>query len=132
MQKIYHGFSLIELMIVVAIIGTLAVIAVPSYQRYAQRARFAEVIAATDPFKTSVSLALQQGISMADINLGSADLPPAPSPTKNLADLTVSMGTITATATTLAGNSTFILTPNTDGSQWAVSGTCLTVGLCSA
>ncbi len=55
MKKEQQGFTLIELMIVVAIIGILAAIAVPAYQRYTIRAQVAEGLNLTAPFKTAVS-----------------------------------------------------------------------------
>lgn len=125
------GFSLIELMIVVAIIGILAVIAIPSYLNYTQRARFAEVVASTAPFKTAISLALQEGDSPEDLANGTHGIPSAPAATKNLASLSVQNGIIVATATTLASGNTYILRPNADGSAWEVDGTCLKAGLCN-
>lgn len=125
-----HGFSLIELMIVVSIIGILSVIAIPSYQNYTQRARFAEVIAASTVFKTAVAIALQEGISPAELVNGANGIPPEPKPSKNLTNIRVENGIITAIGSELTGNATYILKPNTDGSHWSVSGTCLKNGLC--
>lgn len=124
------GFSLIELMIVVVIIGVLSVIGFPSYQKYVQRARFTEVITATQPFKTAVSLALQQGVAPEDLSNNTNGIPPEPPPTKNLASVKVANGTITATGTKAAGDATLILSPNTEGSIWTISGTCIASGLC--
>lgn len=132
MQKnLQNGFSLIELMIVVAIVGILTMIAVPSYQDYTQRARFAEVVAATDPFKTAIALALQTGTSASELNAGSNGIPEEPTSTKNLESLTINHGIITATGTKITGNATLILTPNNDGSLWTVDGTCVNAGLCN-
>ena len=126
-----QGFSLIELMIVVAIISILTVIAIPSYQHYTQRARFSEVIAATQPFKIAIALALQEGAAMTELIPGVYGIPQEPVLTRNLASLSVKNGIITATGTKIAGNATFILKPSDDGSTWAVEGSCVEAGLCS-
>lgn len=136
MQKKYRysisGFSLIELMIVVTIIGILATIAIPSYQDYTRRARFTEVIAATAPFKTAISLALQEGIPKDQCQIGTHGIPLSPKKTKNLSAITIENGTIIATAGEIIGNINLILIPSDDGSQWEIdnSSTCLKANLC--
>jgi type IV pilus assembly protein PilA len=55
MKSVQKGFTLIELMIVVAIIGILAAIAIPAYQNYTIRAQVTEGLNLADGFKTSVS-----------------------------------------------------------------------------
>jgi len=61
MKKLAQGFTLIELMIVVAIIGILAAVALPAYQDYTVRAKVSEVLAAAAPCKTGVSEIVSNG-----------------------------------------------------------------------
>ncbi|HLB41373.1 MAG TPA: prepilin-type N-terminal cleavage/methylation domain-containing protein [Gammaproteobacteria bacterium] len=126
----FKGFSLIELMIVVSIISILAMLAIPSYQVYIQRARFAEVITMTEVFKMAVSLALQQGIPSSELVNGKYDIPNDPKSTHNLSSIHVENGIITATGTALVNHASYILKPNSDGTIWTISGTCLKNGLC--
>lgn len=133
MRKIQQGFTLIELMIVVAIIGILAAVAIPSYQNYTRKAKFSEVVQATNPLKTAVQLcAIDQG-GLGNCSSGAQGIPSATttSPAKYYSGATVSGGVITAKAKATEGLSgeTFILTPAYDsltGVSWTKSGTCTT------
>ena len=73
------GFTLIELMIVIAIIGILAAIAIPQYQTYTMKAKFSEVVSAVGPYKTGFELcATDNGITTnAQILAGVCDAPAA-------------------------------------------------------
>jgi type IV pilus assembly protein PilA len=61
MKRIQQGFTLIELMIVVAIIGILAAVALPAYQDYTVRAKMSEVILAASSCRTTISEVWQSG-----------------------------------------------------------------------
>jgi type IV pilus assembly protein PilA len=74
-KKVQQGFTLIELMIVVAIIGILAAIAIPAYQDYTIRAKVTEGIGLADAAKTAVAEAYQSGDMPGVIALNGSWLP---------------------------------------------------------
>ena len=136
MKKAQQGFTLIELMIVVAIIGILASIAIPAYQDYITKAKFSEVVSVASPYQTAVALCMQDNAgSPATCDAGSNGIPVAAAATANLAaGMTVAAGVVTLTGTAAAGSKTFIATPalNAAGSaiEWTQSGSCLAAGYC--
>lgn len=110
-KQMQQGFTLIELMIVVAIIGILAAVAIPAYQDYTVRARVAEAMSLASGAKTTVAENASTGAS--DLASGWT----APNATNNVAGVAVdsSNGTITVTTTSKAGGGTIEYVPSDNG-----------------
>ncbi|MDB5779068.1 MAG: prepilin-type N-terminal cleavage/methylation protein [Polaromonas sp.] len=106
MQMVQKGFTLIELMIVVAIIGILAAVALPAYQDYTVRAKLSEAIIAASSFKSVMSEAFQSdsvtGLNAAAISVNA--IPVAQKRSKYVANVCIG-GAPTAAACPVAGAS---------------------------
>jgi type IV pilus assembly protein PilA len=133
MKKFQQGFTLIELMIVVAIIGILAAIAIPAYQDYTIKSRVSEGPSLASPALTAVGVMCSEArIASADSN-AAVGLPTAASISgkyvDNVAVSNDGIVTITYETTTelgTASNTNLVYTPTCTvgaGTTWALSGT---------
>jgi type IV pilus assembly protein PilA len=156
-NKAQKGFTLIELMIVVAIIGILAAVALPAYKTYTDRAKFSEVVIATSSAKSAVIICLQSGKGCGALTAANSVVTAGWANGANVTSVTVSIalvddgnnsepavlipspgGEIIITAVSnvnVFGTAyTYILTAtpdaNTGASTWVVTGTCVAAGIC--
>ena len=141
MQKVQQGFTLIELMIVVAIIGILAAIAIPAYQDYITRAKWAENNTIIAPVKLAITECLQNNsmtIASCDTEaelLTQTGYPGVPGANNNLASvaITTATGAIVITGTAAVGACVVTWTPDTSDTNFvswggATSGASCTKG----
>ena len=131
--KQQKGFTLIELMIVVAIIGLIASFAFPAYNDHVMKTRFAEVNTIANTYKTAVALCLSESNDLTVCDAGTHGIPAPAEPTDNLAaGMTVIDGVITMAGTQAAGGWVSVLVPTLNGSTltWTQNGTCLASGAC--
>lgn len=142
LNKNAKGFTLIELMIVVAIIGILAGIALPAYQDYTKKARFSEIPTAVGAVRTAVTVCYQETGDLAECVSGKPSIPvdiAAPADgerDRTLLTLTTTEGNIAAVGNPAVDDITMTITAEegTNGAlTWTTTtgeGTCVDLGWC--
>jgi len=137
LNQAQKGFTLMELMITVVIIGILAAIAIPSYLNYTKKAHFSELTAATGPVTAGVGVCYGDIGTLTGCSGGANSVP---------ADIAAAIGAVATLATVngvitvtpvaqngIATTDTLILTPTAAANgtlTWATSGGCIASGLC--
>ena len=150
-RAVQQGFTLIELMIVVAIIGVLAALAMPAYQNYVLRSKYAELVSVGSSYRTAVEICFHERGTYEACDANTPGIP-ASVTTQYIESVLVLDGQITVTPNAVQGlltANTLVLTPPgaavaavpagtpgtaaaaaTTTTRWTFGGPCVTAGLC--
>jgi type IV pilus assembly protein PilA len=129
MKRVQQGFTLIELMIVVAIIGILAAVALPQYQDYTKKAKLSNAITAMENYKVAVAVCVQETGTVTGCSSGTNGIPDASAfkAINEVSAMAVTDGKITITLTSAIGANfsgkkiDYTATPNGDTLKWDVT-----------
>ena len=140
MKRVQQGFTLIELMIVVAIIGILAAVAIPAYQDYVKRSRFQDIVSSAAAVELAISVCMNENAGLATAcdtatKVGITTITNSKETTAAGAlGITGTTAAVTATALAAAGGYTYIRTPTLAAGDtavtWTQTGDCLAGKAC--
>lgn len=130
--KSESGFTLIELMVSIAIVAILASIAIPAYKEYSDKAKYSEVVQSVASYKVSVATC---GLVLGSLDgcTGGQNGIPQPKVAGNISSININNGIITGIGKGSSPlDSSYILAAvlSEGGVVWQVGGSCRDVGLC--
>lgn len=114
-----RGFTLVELMIVIAIVAILASIGIPAYQGYLQKAAMTDMLQSMAPYQTAVNLCALENSSVAPCNAGSQGIPIARG-SRYVSNLSVTQGVISLTGQSALQGLHVTLIPHWDSGSSSV------------